>query len=288
MGSSRHSGANDAGSQCSSRPSTTPSQQELMIGAMFGGTGDAMYMSGFLDVAEPIKLSKREMSRRGAGGELIRTEEEIMEYQATQLEEWIKQFVKSDPSLEEAYYSVPDESFVVQQLKEDMSLGELRATEMSRRLTATKQEQQHAAVDANRLFRPVQRAAAALGEFSGKSSSGRDKLLREVELQCDHLGKAFTSQLAIDYKAAYAEGRRDLHVEEIKQIQHTLATEYRDYADFGATRSCVEAKISHEVQPIPVQYVPSADDVPNDLSPTSLSRSLSPQNAPNSEPSAGR
>ena len=171
---------------------------------MFGGTGDAMYMADFLDVAEPIKLSKRETNRRGAGGEIIRSEAEIMEYQATQLEEWIKQFVKSDPSLEEAYYSVPDESFVVQQLKEDMSLGELRATEMSRRLNTVQHELQHAHAEASRLFRPVHRAATALGEFSGKSSSGRDKLLREVELQCDHLAKAFASQLAVDYKAAYA------------------------------------------------------------------------------------
>merc|ERR1719231_1549673 len=81
-----------------------------------------------------MHLQQRMVRARGAGGEVIKTEEELMAEQEKALEAWIKKLVQTDPQLEEAYYSVPDESFVVHQLKEDMAMGELNIEEMNRKM----------------------------------------------------------------------------------------------------------------------------------------------------------
>jgi len=188
--------------------------------------------SEFLDVSEPLKLAVRAQRARGAGGEIIKTEAEIIEDQMKALDVWIQKFVQQDPGLEAAFFSVPDERFVVQQLREDLSMHNLRSNEESRKLQAIVVDQHTMSANASSSFVPVIEAAHVLTDYTGKSSSAKDKLLKELEMRCEALGRAFAARLALDYRAAYSEGRKELHLDEMLRLRARLAdAEQEEFAD---------------------------------------------------------
>ncbi|KAL3893246.1 MAG: hypothetical protein SGPRY_014363, partial [Prymnesium sp.] len=222
-----------------------------------------------LSLSASLHLSEKPTCKRGAGGEIIKSEAELMEDQVVALDVWLRKLVKCDPKMEEAYLCVPESKYVMRQLREDMASAASKVSEISERLSRLTSEQLEAGEAKNIKWGCVPFAATeetmglreatqALGDFSGRSTKDRDKnlldrpsqILRKIEEHCQSLVQAYVRQLSLDYQMAYDASRRESLMRDMKRMHTELAVDFSDFSDYGAFFSCAEAQMSEACVPV--------------------------------------
>ncbi|KAL1521545.1 hypothetical protein AB1Y20_021204 [Prymnesium parvum] len=200
----------------------------------------------YIDVAERVRLVAKPVRARGAGGEIIKTHEEMLEDKVKSLDSWIKDYVKSfDPKLEEAYESAPLDKYADRQLREQIAAAEEKLSELADTFLKLSASEGDASEDDAAILERIFAAAFTVSNFPGKSAVSRDKLLHDVEVECQRLLQSYANRLSIDYKVAYEEARKESLLEDVRCAKQELAA--REKAVEHANSSCsIDASLESE------------------------------------------
>ena len=173
----------------------------------------------------------------GAGGQVkvvteeqrmaTMTNEQLMEHKEQQVEVWMQEFAKEN-DFEEIMAQEPTDEMEKMLMHDEIKLNTSAVQGVVRE--ELEQRRERRPVD-SKLTREIGEVGGPLEDitaYTGRSSSTREKLEAKLDAQCQGMHDAFAQSLRADYRAAWLEGRRELHIETIREQQQQLERRFND------------------------------------------------------------